>query len=532
MPLHPAVDEVWASVPPSVAHFYKRYQAIDDAQIATGASLVKPHWRLPTVLVVFKASGFASGGPEALHQLHHALRLAGIPTVMVHGYHPYRTPLSHFSAEMPWDTIRRGDIVVAGEGTPLPRRVRARLARLGVRFVTYYLGQVTPDLSSVPRNGAPLCISHYFSRMYGCAHAAVLPVPMSEWFFRTTPSGTERSRLGYQIVVIDSDTSAHVTGALQGELHTAHFVVASGIPRAQLTALLHAATVVVDLNLPGMERLALEGVLAGACGVFGAAGQGRSRVDLPVPSGYIVEPHDARAAVQAVRQCLDDYPNESARFDRLRHLLRRDRELFPVRAAWLFTRVATLVLDVAHQLDATLAMATMLSAWAAAPLVRVLIRVSDRESFLFEVAAVIEALKLIGLWDAVRIKVVGGGSLTAVSDSTRAVAYGWEAELDTAVACFGLVGSLFSPKTQRGEHPHRLSAASALCRTDSQGRTGGSTVHVEQALGLSVNLVAGTRKELCSAVSADAPSPLHLVQRNLCFMDMDKIGVQGGDTIR
>jgi len=246
--------------------------------------------------------------------------------------------------------------------------------------------------------------------------------------------------------------------------------------------------------------------------VFGAGGQGRSRVDLPVPPGYVVEPEDGVGAVAVIRRCLGNFEAESAKFAGLREVLRRDRDLFPIRAARLFGRVVTLVLPARTALESVLAMATALSAWAVAPLTRVVFEVHDADAFQFEVAAVVEELEHVGLWEAVRI------THQRFAAEARQQPTAWSAVADTELVCAAQAGVIFQWREHDTLQPPQASPLVTI-RCLGAGAAGehDPSTFVGSDLGFTTASLTRTRSELCAAIPLDAAEPLDLVPRRLCY---------------
>lgn len=368
-------------------------------------------WASPTVYVVYKRNGSPSGGPESLHQLHHALLAAAIPSVMVYGLEEYRSSSSVYAPEIPWALVERGDIFVAAEGSPIHEPELTRLRRLGAHFATYYLGQITWDLPSIVRQGTPLCISAYFQHMYGCAARGVLPVPMSAEYVTQTaeakPGGLEQPHR--RLVLLDSDVANDIAAFLRAGLPRGLGLVrVEGFSRPEVAALLRQALVVVDTRLPGMERLGLEGVLSGACAVFSASAHGRAHSDLPVPEEYRVETHDFDAILHAVTRCASSFQAEARRFEPLRELHRSNFKLFVQRVSAIFRPVFSSIFCSCNPLEHQLTAASILSTLLLYPMARIVVVTPERDAFMFEIASVVELLTRNGMWSQVHVVLASG----------------------------------------------------------------------------------------------------------------------------
>lgn len=65
--------------------------------------------------------------------------------------------------------------------------------------------------------------------------------------------------------------------------------------------------VILDLYLPGTERLGFEAGLCGTLPLIAGHGHGRDRHDFPLPDGFFVDPHDLPAVRNSVLRALDGY---------------------------------------------------------------------------------------------------------------------------------------------------------------------------------------------------------------------------------
>lgn len=79
------------------------------------------------------------------------------------------------------------------------------------------------------------------------------------------------------------------------------------LPGDLIVSLLEEAMVILDLYLPGTERMSYEGVLCGAMPLIAAVGHGTDQGDFPLPASSRVDPHDLASIRDRVLSALDGY---------------------------------------------------------------------------------------------------------------------------------------------------------------------------------------------------------------------------------
>jgi hypothetical protein len=88
-------------------------------------------------------------------------------------------------------------------------------------------------------------------------------------------------------------------------------IEAKNIPRRSMPGLLLRAKIVVDLALPGPERLAGEGILMGAIPIIAKRWNGVSEVDFPAI--HKVDPFNSREVSDAIADVARNYITELGR---------------------------------------------------------------------------------------------------------------------------------------------------------------------------------------------------------------------------
>jgi len=238
-----------------------------------------------------------TGGPEALHQLHHVLNqlaLTGFLTmgsVFPEGNAAYATEFSNFSEPLaPWD-IGPHDVVIVPEYGDSLRDVAAVMRTVGTLGAVWHLGQLRTPLALDKADKAdfrPLCLTQYFASTQACAPKAIINPPMASAFvdearrWRQAP----RSAAKEELVLYDPD-APHFFDPTRVRLPPgAQLVPLAGFSRAQVIRLYKRAKVVVDSFLTGCERALFEAALFDVVPIIAEHGPGRDASSFPIPERW------------------------------------------------------------------------------------------------------------------------------------------------------------------------------------------------------------------------------------------------------
>jgi hypothetical protein len=264
------------------------------------------------VHVVMACDCTPSGGPEAYHQLHAALSEAGHCTVMHGGIHEYETRYSrHYYPShaallelvgsngaaidgKEWPLLA-GDVVVLADGIEEPSTIGEWIQR-GVTVTTWNVGQTQADLvyGGLRRSVAgsiPLCLDQYVSQMYRCFPSAQTAVPMTD-VFQSEAALARSQPMKENLIIIDNDNSNNdVTlesvqsglALVPGMPSDVKVVFLHGFTRAEVIDLYKRAKLVIDLYVPGAERIVLESVLFNCMVAVAVNGNARETTDFPIP---------------------------------------------------------------------------------------------------------------------------------------------------------------------------------------------------------------------------------------------------------
>ena len=383
-------------------------------------------WRGTGGVYVIWASNYTSGGPACLHALHNAANAGGATSYMYTLNARYATAhsvgLDLFVPEM----LSAADIVVVPESwwsSISAAQLDAFRAR-GTRWFAYTLAaaQAGGTLPFRRREtfqhgvAGALVLGHYIREYFDLPVAAslVLEAPLENAFGeaaeRYAAARTAgRARPKEDLVVVDSDFGLSGANGVDVMARVRDALIAEGVevvvPRelsvAALIALYERAKCVLDLYLPGPERLTNEGVLFDAYPVVTLRDNGGNLADKPFVGRFRVEPRDAKAIVAAVLDVVRNHGALGAHFARfkrsVRAMPRRYAERVPavLRSARYIFCIDARARGAEHALGRAI-----LSVLHHLPLASLDVRVADRAAFVRQWYPLLEQLEERGFTDA------------------------------------------------------------------------------------------------------------------------------------
>jgi hypothetical protein len=288
--------------------------------------------RRPAILVWLHRK--CTGGAEALFQLYLQLHALGFVA------YASRQPPACFQSEykdeldalpvavLQVNSLQPGDVLIVPSYTmpALWEELGTYARESRVRVLMWQL-QVEGPVDIVPLPTPMLHVGHsvwvtdYLNVPYfGPSRFGILTPHLSPSFLKSAKEAEEGGLLAHgkrELVVMDGDvhwgaistTKKHnIWQTLQQKHPGLEVVVADGFSKAELVGLLRAAKVVVDLQMPGLERLLLEASVLGSCIVADDGLNGQPRADFPLTDRYSVEQGDAIALQEAISDALTNWP--------------------------------------------------------------------------------------------------------------------------------------------------------------------------------------------------------------------------------
>ena len=386
-------------------------------------------WRGTGAVYVIWASNYSSGGPACLHALHNAANAAGFTSYMYTLNPRYATPNSVGIARFEPEMLESGDIVVVPESwyeSIRPAQLAAFRAR-GSRWFAYALaaaqagGTLPLRRRDAFQSGVAggFALGHYIRAYYDLpvARALVLEAPLeaaysvAERRYAAAAAAKSLSPPKEDLVVVDSDFALSAGGVVAMERvrdALSERGIALVVPRrlgtAALIALYERAKCVLDLYLPGPERLTNEGVLFDAYPVVTRDDNGGDFADKPFPSRFRVDPRDVDSIVAAVVDVVRNHAQLGGEFARFKRSVREMATRYAGRVPAVLRSARYAFVIAAPTLDAELMLGrALLSALHHFPLASIKVVVRDRASFVRQWQPMLEQLEERGFTDA------GGG---------------------------------------------------------------------------------------------------------------------------
>jgi hypothetical protein len=281
--------------------------------------------------VIVWTTDYFTGGPEALFQLVLALHRRGHTVYRTSDLAP---ALQSFYPDwavipsIPFPEIDRvvapGDVIIIPEEQPCPDLGRFPF---GVRKVKWILAGDSHDAQ-------PPCTLLHHSFELARANRSPMSTVLMPYIHRNRSGFVQPDVAASKrnTVCVATHNVPRLADELRDSTYLRHQVpnldvkLIQGLTPQEVVDLLNRCKVMVDGNLPGLERLPLEAATFGAVLVFDPSrGIPENVLDLPVPADYLGPWPDDRNEVdnstrleRAVAKALLEYPRETQRFDPLR----------------------------------------------------------------------------------------------------------------------------------------------------------------------------------------------------------------------
>jgi hypothetical protein len=419
---------VWVNTlgnsPPITMNFFSNDYWID-TNVDTAMHDSNPcWWGLGSRVYLGSHYPHVSGGPEAMHQLHNALRELGFTSAFVGAFmDEYETKHSCPRSGVKFWDVRPGDWLLRGEGDRsgwlgIETDFRLRGGRTGMFFV----GQVDtrPEQIFLDTH-VGLCLNSYFKDMYGCAENAVANTPMGQEFFdaaarvsavsSSSPSPRDNSE---KLILLDNDFELDLTKLQVANRPDVTFKVLQGFNRAQMLQAYAEAAVMIDMYMPGAERAGYEASLFGTVVIVGDNGCGRDATCVPIPDSYRIGWEDYKALDKQLAYILDNYEQAQHDMEPLVRYVHNTVTDFAPHVFRTFHANVHVVASLVNQEDMDNAIPFCLSMLMLYPSASIQFLVPRRLHYFFEFqhAREIHELRRFGYWD-----MSGVVTLSALDDS-------------------------------------------------------------------------------------------------------------------
>jgi hypothetical protein len=320
--------------------------------------------RPATKIYIFCPAGYATGGPEALHQLGAKLKRLDFNAFMYYYSTPGSVDIVHKNYEKysvpvaPEIENDSGNMMILPETHLLPvsddnyKHVRKVIWWLSV--VNYYITQKnltqslkgekyfklrnylgrfpTASFGRLKRRKDVQHISHSYYSQVHLAENGIKPVGrisdyMNSAFFDMVDESTPKENLViYNPIKNDSflDKIIELTPTIK-------WVAIKGMTPAQVAALMNRAKLYIDFGFhPGKERMPREACIMRCCMIIGKTGSAAYQQDMPIPEQYRFDKSQDQipAIIERIGQCLNNYKTLVTDFAPYRETLYREEQQF------------------------------------------------------------------------------------------------------------------------------------------------------------------------------------------------------------
>lgn len=300
-----------------------------------------------------------TGGPEALHQLAHALRTVGCDAFMA--YHPFSpahtTPAAyaHYGVPAAPPEDAPGNVVVLPETmTGILKEFRAARAVVWWLSIDFYFGRAHKSRAVdaaryVYRLLTRKCVP--IRTLRRCHHAAqseyaaaflrergIAPLPLSDYLNAELLHPAAR-KPRQPTVLYNPKKGMHVTRALIEACPELRFRPLVGLSRRELREVLSESMLYVDFgHHPGKDRMPREAAASGCVVITNRRGSAAFREDVPIPEKYKIDDRGPRFVAQfrtLARAVLQDFDACSAEFEGYVTEIRDQERVFVAQVAAL-----------------------------------------------------------------------------------------------------------------------------------------------------------------------------------------------------
>jgi hypothetical protein len=331
---------------------------------------------LDTKIYIYCPSGYATGGPECLYQLAHAMRKIGLDAVMYYyqtaesGVAPVHPNYEHF--DIPYVTTivdKKVNLIIVPETHLNPlfdkkySHIRTMIWWLSVdNYLVVLNGLIDrkkdkpffalkkalahyafPDLDFVKRSGTYNIVqSHYaqhFLESNGIKVTAYVNDYIGNTFLKQAAIANDTPRKDY--VLYNPKKGAAFTEKLMQAAPHLQWKPLINLTPAQVAELLKESKVYVDFGEhPGRDRFPREAVTMGCCIITGMRGSAAFKEDVPIPDEFKFDENTAslQSILDKIETCLSNFEIEKLKFNDYRQIVLTDEERLISTTKKLFVR--------------------------------------------------------------------------------------------------------------------------------------------------------------------------------------------------
>lgn len=317
-----------------------------------------------TKIYILCAPNFATGGPEALHQLGNQLNKMGIPAFMY--YYPYpakgTNPVHKFYADyqVPYvDEVvnAKGNILILPETSPehiFDKDFSQMTKVIWWLSITNYYRMLEPKIRRTkrkpsywlrklydPMQFATLSkikelnianIGHSFFSMQHLKKSGITPIGqisdyMSPAFFKKINDDVIKE----DIIIYNPVKNKEYLDKIIALTPNYKWTPLINLSPDEVAEQMNKAKLYVDFGYhPGKERMPRESCIMKCCMIIGKEGSAAFKEDMPIPEKYRFDKTEANipAIIKTIALCLSNYDEEIKNFSDYRQVLKMEEKAF------------------------------------------------------------------------------------------------------------------------------------------------------------------------------------------------------------
>ncbi|ARS42331.1 hypothetical protein CA265_22785 [Sphingobacteriaceae bacterium GW460-11-11-14-LB5] len=317
-----------------------------------------------STIYIFCAPNFATGGPEALHQLAHQLISMGMDAKMyyfpikdsnidpVHpfykSYHvPYVTALENSTSNFLIIPETSPEIIFKKEFSKIKKiiwwlsvtnyyKMLAPVIRRTKRKPSYWIRKLYNPIQFATlekiRQMDVANIGHSYFSMDHLAKAGIKPIGqisdyMNHQFFNRVNNQIEKEN----IIIYNPVKNGEYLQKIIAKTPSLNWVALKGLTPEEVADRMNRAKLYVDFGYhPGKERMPREACIMRCCMIIGREGSAAFDEDMPILDKYRFDKTDDNisAIVEVIHTCLDHYEEEIKNFTSYRDALYQEEQKF------------------------------------------------------------------------------------------------------------------------------------------------------------------------------------------------------------
>lgn len=316
-----------------------------------------------TKIYVFCPAGYATGGPEALHQLAHHLNLFGFNALICYyDIHP-GNPIVHPNYQkynVPYVTEPENDerhIIVVPETHLSPifdkKLNRIRKAIWWLSVTNYYIIlQMQADSARKKRfyglrrlfgefkalsferlkEKNVLHIGHSWFSMVHLRENGIEPVgQISDYMNNAFFENVHENTIKEDIIIYNPKKNDAFLNEIIRQTPSLNWKPLEGMTPQEVAGWMNRAKLYIDFGYhPGKERMPREACIMRCCMIIGKTGSAAYAEDMPIPEKYRFEKKESniQSIITRINDCLENYDQRIGDFEAYRKELFREKEKF------------------------------------------------------------------------------------------------------------------------------------------------------------------------------------------------------------